>query len=178
MTSVKFLRILKEPLHYQSYSSMLFGISFQSILSRVAWSSIINENETGTFVTLKHETQQKIRQGGLALTARAVEWKVTQRRECMPLLTVSAAQSNFLLKKKTEESATSLFNQYYKNVIPQTDKWFAAQPLSTRTFSKFLTEICKAAGVETIYNPLVKSNSYNSFQRPWIRRSTYVYVNS
>lgn len=66
-------------------------------------------------------------------------------------------------KKKTEESATSLFNQYYKNVIPQTDKWFAAQPLSTRTFSKFLTEICKAAGVETIYNPLVKSNSYNSF---------------
>lgn len=54
-----------------------------------------NEDETGDFVTLKHK-----------INRNPVKWLLnlqqedgrSHRKECMPLRTVPAAQSNFLLK--------------------------------------------------------------------------------
>lgn len=112
-----------------------------------------NEDETGEFVTLNHETQQKTHQGGIALAARAVEGHTEKRMYASPQSTCCPVKLLKLLIEKTEKSATSLFNQYYKEATPETDKWYAAKPLSKRTFSKFLNEICKAASVETNYTP-------------------------
>lgn len=58
-------------------------------------------------------------------------------------------------KKKPRKESTSLFNQYYKDAIPQTDKGYPQNRflIVNRIFSKFLNEICKAAGVETNYTP-------------------------
>lgn len=71
-----------------------------------------------------------------------------------PQITCCPVKPLKLLIDKREKSATSLFNQYYKEATPETDRCYAAKPLSKRAFSKFLNEICKAASVETNYTPI------------------------
>lgn len=58
--------------------------------------------------TLKHVTQQKTHQVVPALAAGATEG--SQKRECIPLLTVPSAQSNFLnLLLKNRKECTFFF---------------------------------------------------------------------
>lgn len=77
-----------------------------------SWSFIINRNwivsslkrmKLESVTPFKHVTQQKTHQGGPVLAARAAE--CSQKRECIPLLTVPSSQSNFLnllLKNRKE----------------------------------------------------------------------------
>lgn len=55
-----------------------------------------------------------------------------------------------LLIEKTDESATSLFNKYTNDAVSlpdSTSKRFVNAPLQKRTFSNFMKDISKAAGL-------------------------------
>lgn len=69
--------------------------------------------------------------------------------ECCPVKMLK------LLLEKTPSDATSLFKQYDKAALAnsETAVWFTSKPLSKRTFQNFLPEICKNAGVEKRYTP-------------------------
>lgn len=66
---------------------------------------------------------------------------------------VSSQTSQTSNWKNPRKESTSLFNQYCKDAIPQTDKGYPQIRflIVNRIFSKFLNEICKTAGVETNY---------------------------
>ncbi|XP_033725030.1 uncharacterized protein LOC117315013 isoform X3 [Pecten maximus] len=53
-----------------------------------------------------------------------------------------------LLMKKTVQSAPMLFNQYAKGAVAGDSIWYTNKPLSPRTFSNFMPDICKSAGVQ------------------------------
>lgn len=104
-----------------------------------------HHDDTGKYVTLEHETLQKNRQGGISSNDGNNTDKrmyATGDKNCCPVELLQ------LLINKTDENATSLFNQYYRDVLMDADKWFSAKPLAKRTFANFLKEICITAGVK------------------------------
>ena len=78
-----------------------------------------------------------------------------QKNGCMQRTTPAVVRLNFWLSwsKKPDKNASFLFNQYFRDSSIDADKWFAAKPLSNRTFASFLGEICTAARVQKKYTP-------------------------
>lgn len=56
-----------------------------------------------------------------------------------------------LLIAKTDPSANKLFNQYVRDVSADRDIWSTDKPLSKRTFTTFMGDICKGANVSKKY---------------------------
>lgn len=109
-----------------------------------------HHDDTGKYVTLEHETLQKNRQGGISSNDgnnTDIRMYATGDKNCCPVELLQ------LLINKTDKNATSLFNQYFRDVLMDADKWFSAKPLAKRTFANFLKEICIAAGVKKNYTP-------------------------
>lgn len=107
-------------------------------------------DENGEYVTLSHDTQQKNFQGGIrSAEAPSDKRMYADDTECCPVKMLK------LLLEKTPSDATSLFNQYDKAALANSERavWFTSKPLSKRTFQNFLPEICKNAGVEKRYTP-------------------------
>jgi hypothetical protein len=106
-----------------------------------------HEDDTGKYVTLQHETLPKNGQGGLAYLTSDDDHNTDMRMyatgdpDCCPMELLR------LLINRTDATATSLFNQYYRDASMDADKWFSPKPLAKRTFAYFLKEICTAAGV-------------------------------
>jgi hypothetical protein len=108
-------------------------------------------DESGEYVTLNCEIQQKNWQGGLGTNdAPSGKRMYSTGTENCP---VNMLQ---LLIEKTDKNATSLFNQYNREAVfsPSTTAvWFADKALSKRSFGNFLGDICKAAKVQNHYTP-------------------------
>nr|XP_022306586.1 uncharacterized protein LOC111112973 [Crassostrea virginica] len=124
------------------------GMEFHHQLQRNSFE--FHEDESGKYATLKHDTLQKTFQGGLTSNDdQSTEKRMyaTNDPSCCPVELLT------LLIEKTDKNASFLFNQYFRDSAIDADKWFAAKPLSKRTFASFLGEICTAAGVQKKYTP-------------------------
>ena len=71
-----------------------------------------HSDDTGEYVTLKHETQQKNHQGGLG----NVEMNADKRMYATGADTCPVKMLKLLISK-TDGSASSLFNQYMKEAV-------------------------------------------------------------
>lgn len=125
------------------------GMEFHHQLKTNSFS--FENDESGEYVTLKVETQQKNHQGGLNSSTDPCDKRMyaTGTSSC-PVKMLK------LLLAKTDKNATHLFNQYRKNAItsPYSNEiWFTDKPLAKRTFANFLADICKSASVTKSYTP-------------------------
>lgn len=117
-----------------------------------------HEDEHGEYAVLNHETQQKNYQGGILSAETDSKRMYATGGKICPLKMLR------LLINKTDPAATHLFNQYRKESLscPLTsDIWFVNKPLAKCTFTKFLTDICRAA----LHTPLFTRNSHSIVER-------------
>ncbi|XP_052798221.1 uncharacterized protein LOC128230197 [Mya arenaria] len=101
------------------------------------------------YVTLKHETQKKIFQGGLTKDEAPSDRRMyTTGGPCCLVAMLK------LLINKTDKSAPMLFNACFKDAIARpeaNDIWFTNAPLSKRSYSSFMADICKASKITGWY---------------------------
>ncbi|XP_021340959.1 uncharacterized protein LOC110441960 isoform X2 [Mizuhopecten yessoensis] len=115
-------------------------------------SLIFQHDEFGEYVSLAHDTHQKKHQGGLNYK----ESMNDKRMYSCPESPSCPVKMLRLLLEKTDRNATHLFNQYKKEACfsPTTTKiWYTTKPLATRTFARFLSDMCKGADVDKPYTP-------------------------
>lgn len=125
------------------------GLEFHHQLRRDSF--VFQSDGTGEYVTISCDTKQKNYQGGL----RSSEAPSGQRMYATGGQNCPVALLKLLISK-TDPNATQIFNQYRKEAVqyPLTqDVWFTDSGLSKRTFSNFLRDMCKAAGVTKRYTP-------------------------
>jgi hypothetical protein len=104
-------------------------------------------DNTGEYVTLKHEMQPHDPPGGIAERNADKRMYATGAAGC-PVKMLK------LLIRKTDDSASSLFNRYTKEAVSlpkSSSEWYLDAPLSKRTFSNFMKDISKAAGLSRHY---------------------------
>lgn len=77
-----------------------------------------NEDETGEFVVLKHETQQKTHQGGITLAARAVEGHTEKRMYASPHSTCCPVKLLKLLIEKNRKECNFSFQSILQGCNP------------------------------------------------------------
>ncbi|XP_052688916.1 histone-lysine N-methyltransferase SETDB1-B-like isoform X2 [Crassostrea angulata] len=106
-------------------------------------------DETGQYAAIQHETLEENDQGGKDAHDSCTDERMyaTGDEKSCPVYLLK------LLLTKTDQNATNLFNKYVRDRILNPGIWFSARPLHKRTFSKFIGEICAAAGVERKYTP-------------------------
>lgn len=112
-------------------------------------SFVFRTDETGQYAALQHETLEENHEGGVDAHDSCTDERMyaTGDEKCCPVYLLK------LLLTKTDQNATNLFNKYVRDRILNPGIWFSARPLHKRTFSKFIGEICAAAGVEHKYTP-------------------------
>jgi hypothetical protein len=106
-------------------------------------------DDSGEFVTLGRETQQKNYQGSLGGGEGS-----SGRRMYATGLDNCPVRNLQMLIEKTDKDATHLFNQYRREIVaaPSTyGRWYTDKELSKRSFGNFMANISKAAGVTTHY---------------------------
>lgn len=103
------------------------------------------------YVTLCHETQQKNFQGGI----RSEEALSGKRIYEVPESEICPVKMLRLLLSKTDSSALSLFNSCFKDALhnPSADLWYTSKPLAKRSFSGFMSDICKSSKCMNTYTP-------------------------
>lgn len=103
------------------------------------------------YVTLCHETQQKNFQGGI----RSEEAPSGKRIYEVPESEICPVKMLRLLLSKTDSSALSLFNSCFKDALhnPSADLWYTSKPLAKRSFSGFMSDICKSSKCMNTYTP-------------------------
>lgn len=114
-------------------------------------SFVFHNDDYGEYVSIKHETQQKNFQGGLTSTHN-----ISDKRMYATGGTICPVKMLRLLINKTHKNAESLFNQYNKETLcnPRDNEiWYTPKPLAKRSYLHFLSDICKASRVETMYTP-------------------------
>ncbi|XP_062590519.1 uncharacterized protein LOC134252097 [Saccostrea cucullata] len=125
------------------------GIEFHHQL-KIKSFTFKNDN-FGEYAVLNHEVKQKNFQGGLGTEEAPSDKRMyTTGSETCPIKMLK------LLINKTDDTATHLFNQYNKAVFefPSiTSIWFVNKPLTKRTLTNFMSEICKLAQTSKIYTP-------------------------
>lgn len=106
-------------------------------------------DENGEYAMIRHENQPKTHQTAL----ENVEMNVDKRMYATGTDTCPVKMFKLLIEKN-DESATCLFNKYTSDAVSlpnSTSKWFINAPLQKRTFSNFMKDICRAAGLSHIY---------------------------
>ena len=105
-------------------------------------------DESGQYVTLSHDLQQKNHQGGIEKSEHKGEKRVyaTGTKLC-PVKVLK------LFLEKTDPEAEMLFNQMNEQAIsnPDIEIWYTTKQLSKRTFCNFMPNISKAANLSTRY---------------------------
>lgn len=110
-----------------------------------------DEDESGHYAKLRHDTQMKNNQGGLSSLVNAQE--ATEKRMYATGTGLCPVKMLKYLIDKTDKKCTHLFNKYLQEaeLKPNLEIWFCPVPLAKRTFSKFLADICKSASVKNRY---------------------------
>ena len=155
----KFTLTFKAPEHLQSFLDRQFGSSLLCISCQGGWNSITNSREiilSSTRMILESmqiwnmtHCRKLFKEALRPMTIKA------QKNGCMQRTTQAVVLLNFWISwlKKYDKSSFYLFNQYFRDSAIDVHKWFAAKPLSKRTFASFFDEICTASGVQKKYTP-------------------------
>ncbi|XP_069131278.1 uncharacterized protein [Argopecten irradians] len=129
------------------------GMEFHHQLSTNSFTFHKNEPLDSEYVTINHSTQQKNYQGGI----HSDEAPQDKRMYSTGTASCPVKMLKLLISKSdTVDGPCALFTQYKRNAVesPSTHEfWYTRKPLSKRTFSNFLADICKSAGVDKKYTP-------------------------
>jgi hypothetical protein len=98
------------------------------------------DSDGDEYVLIKHRTQQKNIEGGITSEETPNDKFIyASRTNTCPLASLR------LHINKTDPKAKSLFNRCVKDLRAQYSVWYTNQPLPMRTYSGFMTDICKNA---------------------------------
>lgn len=126
------------------------GLEFHEQLRRDSF--VFNFDENGEeYVTVSHETKQKNWQGGIESKENQGEKRMYAVPAAGPKCPV---QSLKYFLSKTDPSAVSLFNRCEKSALASPDShaiWYNSIPLKHYNFTRFMSDICKQAGISTTY---------------------------
>lgn len=128
------------------------GTEFHQQLKLDSFSFLRDEN--GEYVQLTHETQQKNYQGGLT----ANEAPTGKRMLLQIRWHVRWSSLDFLLKRLIQ-AQNFFFNHNIKESNQHAPLWFTGKSLSAHTFTRFMCEICIAAGVDRYTNHCLRATA-------------------
>ena len=126
------------------------GLEFHHQLRMDSFQFPKDENNL-EYATLRHETQAKNFQGGIG----SDEAPAGKRLYEVPGSDVCPIKMLRLLMCKTDSTATSLFNTCFKEALTnaESDLWYSSKPLVKKTFSGFMSDVCKSAKCAKTYTP-------------------------
>lgn len=104
------------------------------------------DSDGDEYVLIKHETQQNNIEGGITSEeAPNDKFMYASRTNTCPVASLR------LLINKTDPNAKSFFNRCVKDLRAQDSVWYTNQHLAKRTYSGFMTDICKNEKCSKVY---------------------------
>ena len=127
------------------------GLEFHQQLSLNSF-DFCRDSEGDEYAVINHETQQKNVQGGVT----SDEAPTDKHMFAMPGSKTCPVSSLRLFIQKTESGAKSLFNRCVKDImitsnVESVETWYMDQPLTKRTYSTFMGDICKNSKCSKVY---------------------------